>query len=66
MAVLARVLVVSFLTAGAGAFIGWVLFGQHSDATGVCLFLGCVGALIGAIAAAAHEITTALRQKAPD
>lgn len=66
MTVLARVFAVSLLTAGAAAVFGWVMFGQHSDATGVCLMLACVGALIGVVAAAAHEITTALRQRPSD
>jgi hypothetical protein len=63
MAVVARIIVVSLLTAGLGAGIGYVLFGRHSDWRGISLLLACVGGIIGAVAGAAREIVAAQRQK---
>lgn len=63
MALVARILGLSLLTAGFGAGLGFVLFGGHSDSTGVSFILGCIGAIVGALAGAAHETVTALRQK---
>lgn len=63
MAVVVRIIGVSLLAAGLGAGLGFVLFGRDSDATGAALILGCVGAIIGALAGTAQETVTALRQK---
>lgn len=60
---LLRILGSALLTAGLGAVLGCVLFGQYSDWTGVSLFLGCAAGLVGAVAGAAHEIAASLRQR---
>lgn len=58
MAMIARILGLSFLTAGMGVVLG-TFFGKFSDAGILHVLFGCVGALIGAIAGAAHEIVSA-------
>jgi hypothetical protein len=63
MALIARIIGVSLLTAGLGAGLGFALFGKGSDGPGISLLLACVGAIIGAIAGTARETVTALRQK---
>ena len=63
MALIARIIGLSLLAAGLGAGLGFALFGQTHDATGVALLLGCVGAVVGAVAGTGHEIVTAMRQK---
>jgi hypothetical protein len=63
MAMVARIIGLSLLTAGLGAGLGYEFFGDHSDWSGISLLLGCVGAIIGALAGAARETVTALRQK---
>jgi len=65
MAVVVRIIGVSLLAAGLGAGLGFVLFGRGSDATGVSFILGCVGAIIGALAGTAQETVAALQQKPP-
>jgi len=59
---IARIIGVSLLMAAAAALLGFALFGQKSDASGVALLLACVGGIIGAIAGAAREIATARKQ----
>jgi hypothetical protein len=69
MDVVARIIVVSLLASALGAGIGLILFGQYGyrDYIVPTVFLGCVGAIIGAVAGAAGEIVTAVRQrKFPD
>jgi hypothetical protein len=61
MAMIARIIGVSLLTAGLGAGIGFVLFGQNPDWRGISLIFACLGAPIGALAGAARETVTALR-----
>ena len=63
MAMVARMLGLSLLTAGLGAGLGHVLFWPGRDSIGISLLLGCVGGIIGAIAGAAREIVAAQRQK---
>ncbi len=63
MALVVRIIGLSLVTAGLGAGLGFALFGGHSDSTGVSLLLACVGAIIGAVAGAASETVTALRQR---
>jgi hypothetical protein len=63
MAVIARIIGVSLLTGGLGAGLGFVFFGKDPGWGGISLLLGCVGAIIGALAGTAREIVTALRQK---
>ncbi len=58
MAIIARLIGVSLLTAVLGAGLGFVFFGQYPDWSGISLLLACVGAIIGAIAAATREIVT--------
>ena len=62
MAVIARIIGVSLLTAGLGAGLGFAFFGQKSDASGIAFILGCLGAIIGALAGTAQETVTALRK----
>ena len=61
MNTIARIIGVSLLTAGLGVALGAVLFGQNPDNTGVYFILACVGAIVGAVAGAAHEVVTARR-----
>jgi hypothetical protein len=60
--VVARIIGLSVVTAGVGAILGYALFGQYSDWSGISLLLACAGGIIGAIAGAAREIVTAQRQ----
>jgi hypothetical protein len=62
MALIARIIGLSLLTAGLGVGLGYVLFGGSGDARGISFVLGCIGAFVGALAGTAHEIVTALRQ----
>lgn len=57
----ARILGWSLFTAGLAAWLGYALFGKYSDWVGISVLLACVGGVIGAVAAAAQEIVTALR-----
>ena len=61
----ARVLGLALLASGLGAGLGYVLFGHYpsSDSIVLCLVLGCVGGIIGAVAGAAREIVTALQHR---
>ena len=64
MAVIARIIGVSLLTALLGAWLGSALFGNLPDVGGLAAFLlGCLGAMIGALAGTAREIGLALRRK---
>lgn len=63
MELIARIFGWSLLASGLGAGLGFVLFGQYPDWTGISLCLGCVGGIIGGIAGAAREIVTALRER---
>ena len=57
MALVARILGVSFLIGALAALVGLVLFrGPYSEFIVPTMFLACVGAIIGAIAGAAREI----------
>jgi hypothetical protein len=58
-----RILGISLIVGTFAAGLGFVLFGRFPDWTGISLLLGCVGAIIGAIAGASREIAAALRQK---
>jgi len=62
MMLIAGIIGLSLLTAGLGAGLGYALFGQYPDWSGISLLLACVGGVIGAIAGAAREIVTAQRQ----
>jgi hypothetical protein len=66
MLIIARIIGLSLLAAAVGAWLGFVLFGQHSDWSGVSLVLACVGSIVGAVAGAAREIATAMRQRSSD
>ena len=63
MAIVARILGLSSLTAGLGAGLGHALFGQYPGWIAISLLLACVGGIIGAVAGAAREIVAAQRQK---
>ena len=63
MALIARIIGSSLLTAGLGVGLGFAFFGQNPDYGGISLLLACVGGIIGAIAGAAREIVAALRQR---
>jgi hypothetical protein len=59
---IARILGWSLITAGLAAWLGRVLFGHFPDWLGISILLACVGGIIGAVAAAAKEIVTAMRR----
>ena len=65
MAVIARIFVWSLLTGGLGAGLGHACFGQYPYSEYIIPVLGlaCVGGIIGAVAGAARETVTALRQR---
>ncbi len=63
MALVARIIGVSLLTAGIGAGIGFVLFAPSTDARGIAFILACIGAIIGGLAGTAREIAMALQHK---
>ena len=65
MALIARIIGLSLFIGALAAVLGFVLFNENSDWSGASLLLGCVGALIGAVAGAAREIVTARRQTHP-
>jgi uncharacterized membrane protein YfcA len=58
-----RIAGVSAIAGGLGVVLGLALFARYGDCTWACLFLACVGAVIGAIAGAGREIATALQQR---
>jgi hypothetical protein len=63
MAVVARILGYSLLTAGPGEVcFGYALFGHDHGSALPAFLLACVGAIVGAIAGAAGEIVTAQRR----
>jgi hypothetical protein len=64
MAVVARIIGYSLLTAGLGAVLGAVFFWQFSDneRNGLSFVLACLGTMVGAVAGAAGEIVTAQRR----
>jgi hypothetical protein len=66
MAMIARIIGLSLLTSGLGAGLGFAFFGRDPDWGGISLLLACVGGIIGAIAGAAREVVTALRQRLPN
>jgi hypothetical protein len=62
MAVVARILGYSLLTAGLGAWFGYALFGHDPGYALPAFLLACVGAIVGAVAGAAGELVTAQRR----
>jgi hypothetical protein len=65
MAVVARIIGYSLLTAGLGAGIGFALGMNAPDAPdwrGLSFVLACLGTIVGAVAGAAGEIVTAQRR----
>jgi hypothetical protein len=64
MAVAARIIGYSLLTAGLGAVLGFVLFSQLSEheRNGLSFVLACLGTIVGVVAGAAAEIVTAQRR----
>ena len=64
MAVVARIVGYSLLTAALGALIGLVLFSQLEghDRNGLSFVLACLGTLVGVVAGAAGEIVRAQRR----
>lgn len=63
MALIARIVGLSALTGGLGAWLGLALVRQASDAAIISLCLACVGGVVGGMAGAAREIVTALRER---
>src|SRR5260370_42433755 len=63
MIIIARIIGLSLLAAGFGAFLGHAFFGHHSDWVGVSLLLACVGGVIGAVSRAARGIVAAPRPR---
>ena len=66
MAVVARIIGYSVLTAGLGAVVGFALFSQlpDHDRNGLSFVLACLGTIVGVVAGAAGEIVTAQRRYA--
>ncbi len=66
MAVVARIVGYSLLTAGVGAVLGLAIFSKLPDnvRNGLSFLLACLGTLVGAVAGAAGEIVTAQRRYA--
>jgi hypothetical protein len=66
MAVAARIIGCSLLTAGLGAVIAFVLFSQlaENERNGLSFVLACLGTFVGAVAGATGEIVTAQRRNA--
>jgi hypothetical protein len=65
MAVVARILGYSLLTAGPGAaWFGYALSGHDNGSALPAFLLACVGAIVGAVAGAAGEVVTAQRRLA--
>ena len=66
MAVVARIIGYSLLTAGLGEALGFALFSQlpDHDRNGLSFVLACLGTLVGVVAGAAGEIVTAQRRYA--
>ncbi len=64
MAVVARIIGYSLLTAGLGAVLGFALFSQlpDHDRNGLSFVLACLGTIVGAVAGVAGEIVTAQRR----
>jgi uncharacterized membrane protein YoaK (UPF0700 family) len=64
MAVTARIIGCSLLTAALGALLGFALFSQlpDHDRNGLSFVLACLGTIVGAVAGAAGEIVTAQRR----
>jgi hypothetical protein len=63
MALIARILGLSLLAAGLGAWLGQVLFSRYGDYGLPAFCLACIGAIVGAIAGAAREIVVAQGRK---
>ena len=63
MAMIARIFGVSLIAGGLGAGLGFALLGRNPDSSGISFVLGCVGAIVGALAGTARETVAALRQK---
>jgi hypothetical protein len=61
MAVAARIIGYSLLTAGLGAWLGYALFSPSREWIGLSFVLACVGAIVGTVAGATGEIVTAQR-----
>ena len=59
MAVVARIIGYSLLTAGLGAVIGCALAWNAEYWRGISFVLACLGTIVGAVAGAAGEIVTA-------
>ena len=66
MAVVARIIGYSLLTAALGAVLGSALFSQvaDNDRNGFSFVLACLGAIVGVVAGAAGEIVSAQRRLA--
>jgi hypothetical protein len=62
MAVVARIIGYSLLTAGLGAGIGYALAWNAPDWRGLSFVLACLGTIVGVVAGAAGEIVTAQRR----
>ncbi|WP_373649533.1 hypothetical protein [Schlesneria sp. DSM 10557] len=63
MQTMATVIVSSLLIAAAGAGLGFMLIGSIHEGAFLMVLLGSVGAIVGAVAGAAQEISHAVQQK---
>ena len=63
MAVVARIIGYSLITAGLGAVLGFALFSlSEHGGNGASIVFACLGTIVGALAGAAGEIVTAQRR----
>ncbi len=63
MAVVARIIGYSLVTAGLGAVLGFALFSlSEHGGIGASIVFACLGTMVGAVAGAAGEIVTAQRR----
>lgn len=61
MAIVIRVLFLSTLVSALVAGVGSFLSGQINESPVLIALLGCTGAIVGGLAAATHEVATAIR-----
>lgn len=64
MMMVARIIYVSVAAAAVVAGLAFVFLQHNPDYPGLILLLGCVGAIVGAIAGATREIVAAYKQNA--
>jgi hypothetical protein len=63
MDVIFRIVGCSLVAALLVGYVAYNCLGPHSDTPAVSMFLGCVGAIVGAIAGGAREIVIAKQKR---